>query len=102
MLNEALQQHVYPVPVVSHLLHSLGEGKVFAKLDLAQAYQQFPIENAKAETQTIVTHWRSFHCCQLQFGIIVAPGIFENIMEQLLQGLLWVVLYIDDILVSAK
>lgn len=38
-LNKALQQSAYPMPVVQQLLHSLGNGKVFAKLDLAQAYQ---------------------------------------------------------------
>lgn len=37
-LNCALQKNAYPVPVVQHLRHSLEEGKVFAKLDLDQAY----------------------------------------------------------------
>lgn len=53
-LSKALQQNAYPVPVVQHLLRSLGKGKVFAKLDLAQAYQQLPIDDVMAEAQTIV------------------------------------------------
>nr|XP_034959630.1 uncharacterized protein K02A2.6-like [Zootoca vivipara] len=51
-INKALQQHAYPVPVVHHLLDSLGEGKVFAKLDLAQAYQQLPVDATTTEAQT--------------------------------------------------
>lgn len=39
----------YPMPVVQHLLHSLGNGRVFAKLDLAQAYQQLPVDAATVE-----------------------------------------------------
>uniref|UniRef100_UPI00109F456C uncharacterized protein K02A2.6-like n=1 Tax=Podarcis muralis TaxID=64176 RepID=UPI00109F456C len=100
-INKALQQHAYPVPVVQHLLHSLGEGKVFAKPDLAQAYQQLPVDDATAEAQTIVTHWGAFRCRRLQFGVSVAPGIFQSLMERLLQGLPGVVPYFDDVLVSA-
>lgn len=86
------------MPVVQHLLQSLGEGKVFMKLDLAQAYQQLPIDNATAEAQTIVTHHRAFKCRWLQFGVSVAPGLFQSLMEHLLQGIPGVV-YFDDILI---
>lgn len=48
-LNRALQAHTYPVPVVQHLLHSLGRESVFAKLDLAQAYQQLPVDDKTVE-----------------------------------------------------
>lgn len=39
------------MPVVQHLLHSLGERKVVAKLDLAQAYKQLPMDKATAEAR---------------------------------------------------
>ena len=42
--------------MVSHLLASLAGGKTFAKLDLAQAYQQLSVNDATAKAQTIVTH----------------------------------------------
>ncbi|XP_070395572.1 uncharacterized protein [Dermacentor albipictus] len=48
-INKALQQHSYPVPAVTHLLASLSGGTVFAKLDLAQAYQQLPVTDESAE-----------------------------------------------------
>ncbi|XP_058024057.1 uncharacterized protein K02A2.6-like, partial [Ahaetulla prasina] len=101
-LNKALQKSAYPVPVVQHLLHSMGQGQVFAKLDLTQAYQQLPVDNSTAEAQTIVTHRGVFKCTRLQFGVSVAPGLFQNLMERLLQGLPGVVPYFDDVLVSAE
>ncbi|XP_026556264.1 uncharacterized protein K02A2.6-like, partial [Pseudonaja textilis] len=100
-LNHALQQNAYPVPVVQHLLHSLGGGKIFAKLDLAQAYQQLPVDPETAEAQTIVTHRGAFKCNRLQFGVSVAPGIFQSLMERLLQGIKGVVPYFDDVLIAA-
>ncbi|XP_058042036.1 uncharacterized protein K02A2.6-like, partial [Ahaetulla prasina] len=101
-LNKALQKSAYPVPVVQHLLHSMGQGQVFAKLDLTQAYQQLPVDSSTAEAQTIVTHRGAFKCTRLQFGVSVAPGVFQNLMERLLQGLPGVVPYFDDVLVSAE
>ncbi|XP_060543046.1 uncharacterized protein K02A2.6-like [Pantherophis guttatus] len=101
-LNKTLQQSAYPVPLVQHLLHSLGRGRIFAKLDLAQAYQQLPIDEATAEAQTIVTHRGTFKCKRLQFGVSVAPGLFQSLMERLLQGIEGVVPYFDDVLISAR
>ncbi|KAL3213425.1 hypothetical protein MRX96_051690 [Rhipicephalus microplus] len=59
-IHKALQQHAYPVPVVSHVLASLSGGTIFAKLDLAQAYQQLPVTDESAAAQTIVTHRGAF------------------------------------------
>ncbi|XP_029140205.1 uncharacterized protein K02A2.6-like, partial [Protobothrops mucrosquamatus] len=99
-LNKALQQHAYPVPVVSHILASLKEGKIFTKLDLAQAYQQLPVDEAAAEAQTIVTHRGAFRVKRLQFGVNVAPGIFQSVMENTLRGIPGVCPYFDDVLIA--
>ncbi|XP_075741316.1 uncharacterized protein LOC142790221 [Rhipicephalus microplus] len=65
-IHKALQQHAYPVPVVSHVLASLSGGTIFAKLDLAQAYQQLPVTDESAAAQTIVTHRGAFRVRRLQ------------------------------------
>nr|XP_056721023.1 uncharacterized protein K02A2.6-like [Euleptes europaea] len=101
-INTALRPHAYPVPVVSHLLASPAGGQVFAKLDLAQAYQQLPVDPESAEAQTIVTHRGAFRVTRLQFGVSTAPGIFQNLMEDLLKGLPGVVPYFDDVLIAAS
>ncbi|XP_032078818.1 uncharacterized protein K02A2.6-like [Thamnophis elegans] len=101
-INLALQANPYPVPVVQHLLHSLGQGCTFAKLDMAQAYQQLPVDDDAAAAQTIVTHRGAFRCRRLQFGVSVAPGIFQSLMERLLHGLPGVVPYFDDVLIAAS
>lgn len=61
-INKALMGHSYPIPVVQHVLHSLGNGLVFAKLDLSQAYQQLLVDDETGEAQKIVTHRGAFQC----------------------------------------
>ena len=42
-----------------------------------------------------------FHYTRLSFGISLAPGIFQHVTENILQGISNVVVYLDDILLSS-
>ena len=101
-LNRALQDHAYPVPVVNHVLATLAGAKIFGKLDLAQAYQQLPVDEATADAQTIVTHRGAFRVKRLQFGVCVAPGLFQSLMDRLLKGIPGVTPFFDDVLIAAS
>ena len=50
----------------------------------------------------ISTHKGLFRYTRLPYGISSAPGIFQKAMEQLLQGIPHVSVYIDDILITAE
>ncbi|GBM89936.1 Transposon Ty3-G Gag-Pol polyprotein [Araneus ventricosus] len=80
---------------------NLADGKFFAKIDLAQAYLQLRVDDASAEAQTIVTHREAFKVNRLQFGVNVAPGLFQNFIEDLLKGIIGVLPYFDDVLIFA-
>lgn len=45
-INKALQDHTYPILVVSHVLATLAGAKVFSELEFAQADQQLPVDDA--------------------------------------------------------
>lgn len=86
-VNKAIKPHCFQIPAISTLLSSIEGGHIFAKVDLAQAYQQLPVDDASSLLQTIVTHKGAFKVKRLQFGISSAPGIFQNLIENLLRGL---------------
>ena len=90
----------YPIPKIEDLFSTLAGGKIFSKIDLSQAYQQLPLDEESKQYVVINTHKGLFRYTRLPFGISSAPGIFQRVIESVLQGIPRVVAYLDDILVS--
>ena len=68
-------------------------------MDLAHAYQKIKLQEESRKYVTINTHKGFFQYTQLPFGVAIAPAVFQRTMENLLQGLSNVCIYLDDILV---
>uniref|UniRef100_A0A5S6R676 RNA-directed DNA polymerase n=1 Tax=Trichuris muris TaxID=70415 RepID=A0A5S6R676_TRIMR len=79
----------------------LSGGAWFSKLDLSEAYQQLTLNEESAEVLMLNTPKGLRRMKRLPFGVDVAPGIFQRLMETLLQGIPGVKPYLDDILITA-
>lgn len=101
-VNKAAIVDKYPLSRIEDILSSLGNAKVFSKLDLANAYLQLPLEEESKEYVTISTHRGLYRYNRLPFGVSSAPAIFQGTMESLLAGIPNVSVYIDDLLVSGS
>ena len=53
-VNRAAKPDTYPLPRIDDIFASLSGGKTFSKLDLANAYQQIPLEQKSKQLVTIV------------------------------------------------
>ena len=69
---------------------------------MSQAYQQLLLDDESKKFTTINSHKGLYQYNRLPFVVSSAPGIFQRTMENLLQGILHVVVRVDDILVSGK
>ena len=91
----------YPLPKVEDLFATLSGGRIFSKLDLNQAYQQVLLEDVSRGLVTINTQKGLLRYTWLSFGVSSAPGIFQRVMEEVLQGIPNMVVYLDDILATS-
>ena len=99
-INRAAKPDTYPLPRVEDLFATLAGGKSFSKLDLAHAYSQIPLADASKQYVTVNTHKGLYQYNRLPFGVAAAPSIFQRLMENLLQGIPHVSIYLDDILIT--
>ena len=99
-VNRAAKLEKYPIPRIEELFASLAGGKTFSKLDLSHAYLQILLDEASRRYVTVSTHKGLFEYSRLPFGVASAPSIFQRVMENLLQWIPRVCVYIDDILVT--
>ena len=91
MVNRCLDIDQY---ILSQLLMNLfvsltGEQK-FTKLDLAQAYQQMPLDEHSQSYCTVNTYQGLYHFNHLPFGVAYAPAIFQRAMDTILHKFLYV------------
>ena len=100
-INPVAKLDRYPIPRVDDLFSRLSGGKYFTKLDLSQAYQQVPLDESSRKYVVIITRGL-FRYTRLPFGVSSAPGIFQRVIESLLQGIDSVVVYLDDILITEE
>ena len=92
----------YPIPKVEDLFTTLANGKSFTTIDLSHAYQQLPLDESSKQYVVVNTLKGLFRYTRLPFGISSAPGIFQRVIESILQGIPGVVAYLDDILVTGS
>ena len=92
----------YPLPKPQDIFASLAGGQKFTKVDLRQAYLQCPVDEATTAILTWNTHKGLYQVNRLAFGISSAPSLWQQKMDQILQGIPFCHCILDDILVTGR
>ena len=100
-INQYVQIDDYPLPRFEDIMAKLTGGIHFSRIDLKDAYLQLQVHPDSRKYLTIATHRGYFSYKRLLFGISFAPSLFQRTMDQILSGLDGVVIYLDDILITA-
>ena len=100
-LNVQTQPDKYTCPNIGDLTARLSGCTVFSKLDLRKGYHQVPVRNADIKKTAIITPFGLFEFLRMPFGLRNAGQTFQRMMDNVLAGLDYTFVYLDDVLVAS-
>ena len=101
-LNSALKREHYPLPVIEDILPQLANVKVFSLADCKEGFFQCKLDNESSLLTTFQTPWGRYRWMRMPFGISPAPEIFQQRLDQNLEGLKGIFKIADDILITGS
>lgn len=101
LLNNQTKPDTYAVPNLREMNFALEGKRVFSRIDLVKGYFQVPVHPADIEKTAIITPFGTFEFLYMPFGLRNAAATFQRLMDKILEGLPFIFVYLDDILVSS-
>ncbi|XP_036813549.1 uncharacterized protein K02A2.6-like [Oncorhynchus mykiss] len=101
-VNSMLHVDQHPLPRLDDIFAALAGGKHFSKIDLKQAHLQLPVEESSKQYLTINTHKGLYRYNRLVFGIASAPAIWQQTIDQILQGIPGSQCILDDMITTGR
>ena len=99
-LNAKTVPDRYPVPHLHDFAATL-HGKVFSNIDLRRAYHQIPVHETDVPNTAVITPFEFFEFVRMSFGLRNAGQTFQRFMDQVLRGLPYCFVYMDDLLIAS-
>ena len=100
-LNAVTLPDRYPIPNLLDFNQRISGATRFATIDLVRAYNQIPVAPEDVDKTAVTTPFGSFAFLAMPFGLRNAAQTFQRFMDEVVRGLDFVYVYIDDILVAS-
>ena len=100
-LNAATIDDQYPLPHIQDFNSQLTGATVFSKIDLVRGYHQIPVAADSIPKTAIATPFGLWEFFRMPFGLKNAAQTFQRLMDGIFQGLPYVYVYLDDILIAS-
>jgi len=102
-LNKQTVKNNYPLPLITDLVDSMGNKKLFTKMDLRWGYNNVCIKEGDEWKAAFTTHVGSFEPVVMFFGMTNSPETFQGMMNEIMRDLInegKMAVFVDDVLVG--
>ena len=93
---------LYPLPKIDKMFAMLCGAKIFTTLDLHSGYYHISLSEEVKPKTAFITPGGKWHFNIIPIGLTQAPLYFQQLMNNVLQGLDFAVAYLDDIVIFSK
>jgi len=104
-LNKQTVKNNYPLPLITDLVDSMGNKRVFTKMDLLWGYNNVRIKEGDKWKVAFTTHVELYEPVVMFFGMINSPTTFQGMMNKILRDTInkgKVVVFVDDVLIGME
>ena len=97
-LNNNIKREHYQIPTRDEITSEMAGAKYFSKLDASQGFWQIKLHEDSTKYCTFNTPYGRYCFQRMPFGICSAPEVFHRTMEQIIEGIEGVRVYVDDLI----
>ena len=104
-LNKQTVKNNYPLPLITDLVDSMGNKRVFTKMDLRWGYNNMRIKEGDEWKVAFTTHVGLYEPVVMFFGITNSPATFQGMMNEILRDMInegKVAAFVDDMLIGTE
>lgn len=101
-LNKHIKRRHHPLKTFEDINSKLAGSKYYRKFDCAKGFWQIKLHPDSYKLTTFATPWERYCFTRMPFGICSAPEVYQQLMEDVIEGLENVIVSADDILVFSS
>ena len=104
-LNKQTVKKNYPLPLITDLVDSMDNKRVFTKMDLWWGYNNVRIKEEDEWKAAFTTHIGSYEPVVMFFGMTNSPATFQGMMNKILRDMInkgKVAAFVDDVLIGME
>ena len=100
--KERGQISLHPLPKIDEMYTKLKGKKVFSTIDLRSRYYHIALGKDSRTKTAFVMPFGKYEFLMVPFGLAQAPAYFQLLMNQVPEGLNFVMTYLDDIIIFSN
>ena len=96
------QISIHPLPKINEMYAKLKGAKVFSTIDLRSGYHHIALGKSSRAKTAFVMPFGKYEFLMVPFGLAQVPAYFQLLMNKVLKGLKFAMMYLDDIIIFSQ